>query len=264
MVTFETKCWQADWAILLTSGYLQEQIGRNDFPFARRVLLINNVDDPEEVSRAARALVSAGVLTGYYVVEQYAKEALDCFGLSPESLGRGYVYSIAELVGIYLCRTPYLLHFSGDALLEHKQSWLPEALDELSCSPRAAVANPAWNGCYGQAAGEAHGLRGSFFVGYGFSDQCYLVRSRDFRARIYRESNPLSERYPSYGGELFEKRVDAWMRNHGRERLTHCRVSYRHPSFRRFGVVGADRPSPAAEGSLSARLPLAMPPRTDP
>ncbi len=233
MVTFETKCWQGDWPVLLTSGYLQEQIRRNDFPFARRVLFINNVKDPDEVSQAARALVSAGVLTGYHVVEQHAREALDFFGLSPESLGRGYVYSIAELVGIYLCQTPYLLHFSGDAILERKRSWVPEALEELSRSTSAAVANPTWNGCYGQAAGEAHGIRGDFFVGYGFSDQCYLIRSRDFRARFYEETNPLSERYPSYGGELFEKRVDAWMRNHCRERLTHRSVSYRHPSFRK-------------------------------
>ncbi len=230
MVTFETKCWEGDWRLLLQTRYLREQVERNRFPFAQRLLFINNVTDPDEVSHHAQRLVSSGVLTGYYLVEAHAAEALGFFRLTREGLGQGYVYSIAELVGVYLCRTPYLLHFSGDSTLEGKQSWIPGALDELVRSNQAVVANPTWNGCFAQAAQEAHRESGDFYVGYGFSDQCYLIRMADFRAQIYGESNPLSERYPPHGGESFEKRVDAWMRNHGRERLTHKHVSYRHLS----------------------------------
>jgi hypothetical protein len=79
-----------------------------------------------------------------------------------------------------------------------------------------------------EAASESYETRGSFFVGYGFSDQCYLVRTSAFRAPIYGEKNALSERYPWYGGELFEKRVDSWMRNNCRPRLTHRSAWYRH------------------------------------
>jgi hypothetical protein len=252
MLTFETKCWQGDWDIILTTGYLHEQILRNDFAFAERVLFINNVDDPDEVSHHARALVSAGVLTAYHVIDHYVREALEFFGLSRESLGEGYVYSVAELVGIYLCRTPYLLHFSGDSIPEERRPWIPEVLDELARPGPAAVANPVWNGRYGQAMDESHGCRGCFFVGYGFSDQCYLIRTNDFRARVYGEAHPLSDRYPVYAGELFEKRVDAWMRYHGRERLTHRYVSYRHQKFRRCSP-GRVRFCCAIEGIREAR-----------
>jgi hypothetical protein len=65
-------------------------------------------------------------------------------------------------------------------------------------------------------------------VGFGFSDQCFLVRTADFRAPIYNELNDLSARYPGYGGELFEKRVDAWMRNHGFLRATFKHGTYLH------------------------------------
>jgi 2-polyprenyl-3-methyl-5-hydroxy-6-metoxy-1,4-benzoquinol methylase len=228
MVTFETKCWQEDWRTLLTSGFLEEQIARNGFAFERRALFINNVSDPEEVSFHAGKLVDRGVLTDVYRVEEHAAEALRFFGLSREALGRGYVYSIAELVGIYLCRTPYLVHFASDVILQDRGQWIGAAIEALEAEPAAAAANPTWNGCFAEAAQESSGWWGEFYLGTGFSDQCYLVRVADLRAPIYGEQHPLSQRYPAHGGDSFEKRVDAWMRNHGRRRLTHQRVSYRH------------------------------------
>jgi len=38
-------------------------------------------------------------------VHEHAQEALDFFQLSKEKLGKGYYYSIAELVSIYLTKT---------------------------------------------------------------------------------------------------------------------------------------------------------------
>ena len=80
-------------------------------------------------------------------------------------------------------------------------------------------------------------------MGFGFSDQCFLVRSKDFKASIYNESNPASERYPEHGGETFEKRVDSWMRNHNYQRLTFKHGYYLHEDFpankylRKLGIM---------------------------
>ena len=46
----------------------------------------------------------------------------------------------------------------------------------------------------------------------------------------------LSKRYPRYGGDLFEKRVDSWMRNHAFHRLTWRHGSYEHRNFPRNGL----------------------------
>ncbi len=70
-----------------------------------------------------------------------------------------------------------------------------------------------------------------FFVGFGFSDQSFLVRTNDFKKPIYNEYNSASERYPQYGGETFEKRVDSWMRNHQYLRLTYKHGTYIHEDF---------------------------------
>src|SRR4051812_8149375 len=103
-VTFETKCWEQDWEVLLTTPRLGQMIERNHFPFARRVLLINNMSDPAAVQRAAERAIQQGVLSEFHLVAEHADEALEFFQVNAASFGRGYVYSIAELVGIYLCR----------------------------------------------------------------------------------------------------------------------------------------------------------------
>jgi hypothetical protein len=97
---------------------------------------------------------------------------------------------------------------------------------------RAKVANLTWNANYTEAEAESFSSDDDFFIGYGFSDQNYLVRTSDFRSPdVYHETNPESARYPGYGGELFEKRVDSWMRNHDYYRLTYRHGAYEHRNF---------------------------------
>ncbi|KAA6316250.1 hypothetical protein EZS27_033413 [termite gut metagenome] len=92
--------------------------------------------------------------------------------------------------------------------------------------------NPTWNHCFNGAKKESIGEKtGNFYIGYGFSDQCYLVRTADFKAKIYDYSHPISKRYPKYGGELFEKRIDSFMRSKGRLHLTSTKETYIHKNF---------------------------------
>ncbi len=65
----------------------------------------------------------------------------------------------------------------------------------------------------------------------------YLVRTSDFRSpSVHNETHALPSRYPWYGGELFEKRVDSWMRNHGFHLITYRGASYEHRNFPSGGL----------------------------
>jgi hypothetical protein len=230
-VTFETKCYEQDWIHLLQTPRLENMIRYHLFQFKESILYINNVEDPDEVEFFAEKLVQDGILTSYVRVDQYAEEALDFFGISKDSFMGGYYYSISELVSIYLAKTEYVLHYSSDSILERPLVWVSQALEKMDSDSRIKVANPTWNHCYGEAKYESLEEDANFYIGYGFSDQCYLIRTDDFRARIYQEKHPMSERYPAYGGELFEKRVDAWMRMHEYLRITYKHGSYLHRNF---------------------------------
>jgi hypothetical protein len=236
-VTLETKCWENDWEFLLRTDRLKRTIELSGFNFAKRTLCINNVEDVAKVSRYAERLVHEGVLNNVVIVREHEKAALDFFELSREDFTSGFVYSIAELVGLYVCDTDYLLHYSGDSRPVGRTDWLSAALTRFESDPRAKVANLTWNGNYAEAASEAFAEDEKFYIGYGFSDQMYFVRTADFRSpEVYHESNPVSARYPRYGGELFEKRVDSWMRNHEYYRLTYRFGAYEHRNFPSSGM----------------------------
>ena len=256
-ITFETKCWERDWNHILDPKRLELLMERNPYPFARRVLMINNVKQPAKVRRAAERAIAAGAFTEYVAVEDHAAETLDFFALSREGLGKGYYYSISELVSVFLCRSEFLLHFAGDCIPLDASDWITPALGLMDDDPRVKVCNLTWNEQYDQAKSESHAEAGPFYIGYGFSDQCYLVRTADFRGRIYGESHPDSARYPEYGGELFEKRVDSWMRNHG-----HLRATYRHASYlhRNWPLSRLDRAKLFGRRMIRRFSPAAPPP----
>jgi len=232
-VTFETKCYEKDWEILLKTGRLEAMIARNQYNFAERILYINNVANPGEVRRYAERYKERGIISDYVLVEEYADEALAFFGLSRDSFKGGYYYSIQELVGIYLCRTEYLLHFSSDSILDGTFSWIEKGIAVLNRDQRIRTVNCVWNRKHDEARENAFEEADDFWIGYGFSDQCYLIRTADFRSRIYGESNPASARFPAYGGELFEKRVDAWGQNNGYLLATYKHGSYLSKNFPR-------------------------------
>jgi hypothetical protein len=231
-VTFETKCYQDDWTFIIEGRHLHAAIASCDYAFDRRVLYLNNFESYDEPVRAAERLVAEGVIDEFHVVKDHAAAALESLGIAEESFGRGYHYSIAELVAIYLTKTDYLLHFSGDSKMGPGQPpWIDQAIDALDTRPELLVANPTWNAQFAEAKSEAFTEDDDWYYSHGFSDQCYLVQTTRFQQPIYNEQHAASARYPAYGGELFEKRVDAYMRNHLLYRITSKHAAYLHRNF---------------------------------
>ena len=230
-VTLETKCWEHDWKHILDGEWLRLLAERNAFPFSEKILMINNVKKTSVVSKHAERAIERGWITQYVIVEDHAAEALDFFSISRESLGVGYRYSIAELVGILLCRSDFLLHYAGDCMPAAASDWVSRGVRLMSTNPHVKVCNLHPGEYPGGEKSELADQTEDFCISSGFSDQCYLVRIEEFRRRIYNESHPASARYPKYGGELFEKRVDSWMQNHGHLRATYKHGRYNHKNW---------------------------------
>jgi hypothetical protein len=232
-ITFETKVWENDWEIMLKTHRIKQMIERCHHPFDEKILYINNVGDLDAVKREADRLISEQILSKYIVVSQHAEKALEFFSLSKDKLGKGYYYSIAELVSIYLTNTKYLLHFAGDSIIapHARKDWLTVGLNTLDSNPQVKVFNLIWNKKYKEARNEAEFEDQDIFYGNGFSDQMYLIRTADFKDAIYGHYHPDADRYPIYGGELFEMRVYSWLRHHNYLRATYKHGSYLHQNF---------------------------------
>lgn len=236
-VTFETKVWEKDWDLIMKTPFLGRTIQRCGDVVSKRVLYINNVKNAQQVIQVANQLVAKGIIDSWILVEEYAKQALSYFNLSKEKLGLGYYYSIAELVSIYLCDTKYLLHFSGDAtiLKGTSKDWLAQGIKVLEENPNVVVFNLAWTQDFQSMREESESEDENCFYGYGFSDQMYLIRAADYKQKIYEYYNAASERYPKFAGELFEKRVDSWMRENQLLRASYKHGNYLHENFPRRG-----------------------------
>jgi len=232
MITFETKCYEKDWRLILTTPYLERQIEKCNRNFDFRHLIINNVENETTVRKFADKAVAKNIIDSYFLVSEYKNMVLDFFQIPENSFNGGYYYSISELTGIYCCKTDYLLHFAGDSRIERNNSnWINDAMELMKHRHDISIANPVWNFKYSEAKNESTEEDSQWFYSQGFSDQCYLIKTEEFRQPVYNYRHPDSDRYPKYGGELFEKRVDSYLRCLNKSRITAKNVSYIHQNI---------------------------------
>lgn len=238
-VTFATSVWEHDWRhILLTDDYLKtKQIENHRFQFAERLLVINNVVNPDQAKSAAEVKIKEGVLSNTVVADDVACEVLKLFHLArpdfkSERDNSNWLYfnALAPLTAIYAAKSEYLLYMTGDSRLDKPVQWIPKALQKLQGNSAYKVANLTWNRKYHEAREEADSQDRNFYIASGgFSDQLFLVKVSDFRQPIYGQIRTDASHFPH--GDTFEKRCFSHMKNHGWIRLTYRHGSYTHKNI---------------------------------
>lgn len=235
-ITFITNCWEKDWEYVLSNDRLKNIIDNNPYDFEKKFLIINNVENStrKSVIKAAENAVQIGAFTDYYFVDEYYKQALDSFGLDKKDMTFGfeYAHSISQWVGIFLSNTKFILYYMGDCIASSNYNWVDPSIKLLNENTDIKACNPIWNHELAMARYESFAELKDFFISYAFSDQCFLVRSEDFKQKIYSEYHPSSEKYPTYGGNCFEKRIYSWMVNNNYKRATFKHSSYIHKNWK--------------------------------
>ncbi len=219
-VDLVVNVWERSYRALLESDALGEIAASNDFPFRRRVVLINNVEDREHAERLARAKADE-----VHHVADHLGAALTETGLTPADLGRVPQYSDCALVAVTLPGAPWLVYWDADVRLTEPADWITPSLERFAADPRVMVANPGpvWDA-------ETRERDEDFALGDGFSDQLFLVRRAELAQPIYRQRCAAQLRYPiAHLAAVFESRIDAHMRHHGRLRATYRHATYVHP-----------------------------------
>jgi hypothetical protein len=245
-VTYATTVWEKDWRqILLDPEYLPiRQIQNHCFPFAEKLLIINNVVDLAAVKKAASRWIAEGVLSRFVIAAEIEDETLSFFQLKRSDFQAGadahlyenvnpdwiYYNALGPLAAIYCCKSDYLLYLTGDVYLSEPLDWVGPALKKMESNPLYKVANPIWNGNDREARQESYRTDGAFYAAKsGFSDQIFLVKKEEFYKPIYGEIRPDSAHFPR--GDVFEKRVFSYLKNRGLERIIFRRGSYIHENF---------------------------------
>lgn len=231
-VELVVNVWERSYRRVLDEGVLAAVVADHaGFRFARRTVLVNNVDDLADALARARAARDRGEVDHVAVVEEHLDAALAGARMTRADLGRIPHYTDCSLVAAFLGGPEHLLYWDADVRLRAPADWITPALELLAGDPRVAVANPAWTA--DAAAVEAQTLehRGPWALGQGFSDQVFLARRAELQdPAVYGTRCVAMLRFPmAHVAQVFEARVDAWMRHHDRLRATYVPAVYVHP-----------------------------------
>ncbi len=205
-VCFASKCWSGDWTKLVFGGF-EAKAKSADYPFDRKIFLLNN-GVPENIAFGTR-------------VDATKRRVLEYFNLTEESFKGGYKYSIAELTAIYLANDfDYLCYVQGDCVCS-TGDWVTEGVAILEKNPEIAVVSPR---------SEVNTWHGADGLDQFFSDQCFLVRVKEFSGQIYGGGEEIPE-YPHHGGDSFEKKAAQYLRRTGKYRKILTNHWYDHPTW---------------------------------
>lgn len=259
-ITIASNCYEMDYKVVLSKKYLSMLLHSNNPIFETRIMTLNDINNIDEARYILQTRKTDCNLTNYYVVAEECDDVMNYYdGCSRESFIQkypliksikysiknrkkfkrefdGYNFSLPVMTAIKNCKTRWLLWCDEDALFEDHdaQEWINKSIELMKNRPDVLVANPIWNNEYESAKNQAISEDEFFLYSNGFSIQCFLIDLEKImnNKKIYSEKNTLSEiTYPVYGGNCFEKRINAYMLNHHFTRATYKLCSYHHESF---------------------------------
>jgi hypothetical protein len=237
-VSLFVNCFERDYRQVLGVGFMKAKAGQFQFPFARVIVTLNNITDAAAAVTLAKAAVERGEIDEYIEVALALPQALKKCGLDLRDLGLVRHYTDFALVAVTHAAPGYLLYCCAQVDLVTPFDWVSDAVATMESDPRILVANPCWASDHEGAQRESVCRDGHYWFGKGFSDQCFLADAGRLAAPIYRYKHEAGGRYPmSDLGDIFEKRLDAYMRHHNLLRISDSRVFYNHA-----GVEGVGYP----------------------
>lgn len=209
---------------VLGTNMLEQIECENRFAFARRVVLINNVDDREDAESLAQEAVERGWIDAYAFIDEHLPSALAKTAVPEAEMQRTGHFTDCALVAVTIEGSPWLLYWDADVRLAEPHDWVSPSLELMQSDERVMAANPS------PLEVKAIERREGFVLTQGFSDQLFLCRRREFAQPIYGERCVARWRYPMIAIEpIFEARVDSWMRHNERLRAVYMNARYVHP-----------------------------------
>jgi hypothetical protein len=243
-VDFFVNCYERDYKDTLAPGFMEkvrnEQAGAN---IRNWIVSVNNVNDLLDARQRAERAVNRREVDRVVFVADHLEEAMRRTGLTAADLGRVRHFTDWCIVQATCTDSDYICHQSADIRLTRPFNWIDDAVATLEKNPLALVANPYWEWDAEGARREAKYVDGHYFVSTGVCDSFYLAKRKVLDDKIYHEKHEYGNNFNlSWAGEVFEQRLDAYMRNHGLLRITDSRIGVIHTApwgtaYPKFGLM---------------------------
>jgi hypothetical protein len=235
-VEFVLNCFERNIDSVLAPGFLTRAITQHRYPFALRTLMINNVNDRGRASVMAEKAVRRGEVDRYLFVDNLLDRGLRVTNLKRKDFGRYLHWSDCCLAALVADGPDHLCYVDVDFELKEPGDWVTPALAVMTADSRVKVGNPNWVMADGRTtvAQEADAVGEGHYIGYGFTDQVFLIRRSDFACPLRTRVVPLWVQCPatlrwtgSQGGLFFEQIMDGHMRRSHAMRVTILATEFR-------------------------------------
>jgi hypothetical protein len=227
------NCYERTYRRVLTTGFFSTLAADHRRRFARRTVIVNNVDDRADAEKRARTLKEAGELDAWFFVEDQIGHALRETGIAAMDIARAPYFTDWGLVLVTVPGPDWVLHCDPEVRMQEPCDWVTPSIELMDRDRRVMIANPRWYAPTPRIDTLARSTlewSDDFALGLGFSDQLFLCRRSEMAAPIYRQRCLATRRYPMANvSRSFEARVDAWMRHHDRLRANFLGATYVHP-----------------------------------
>lgn len=245
-VEFMVNCFERNIDEITSPGFLTRAVEQHLHAFAIRTLLINNVVDSKRAKILAQRCVERGEIDRYLFVDELRDKALRVTNLRQADFGRYLHWSDCCLTAIVAEGPDLLCYVDADLMLHRPYDWIAAGLEVMRDDRRVAVANPAWVMADEESsvATEADEAGSGYYLGYGFTDQAFLVRRTRFAVPLRRRWIPLwldcpvSVRFPTaHSALVFEQVVDAFMRRNSLLRVTLIDATFEPIPFNHYPAI---------------------------
>lgn len=230
-VGFQMSCYEKTWRDVIYKKIDENlsYLSRFGDIFSEKLLIINNVNSYTVVRTEFLKKYKGEDISAWDTGNESQNEIiLNKFGLYLKEI-QPKNYSIQHFYGIYLTDCDYIFHVSEDCdISKLDDNFIIECIEEMESNYNIIVAFPRWCPDVDSNFEEVLPKTKKFRYQFGFTDQVYLIKTKEFKKDIYHYTHPMSERYPWYGGECFEKRVDAYMRKENMYGIVHREYEYKH------------------------------------
>jgi hypothetical protein len=222
-VSFSTNIYEETYKKVLLEGFLQNQLDLINYPFDKKIITINNVDDKNNIIKIIEKNFKE---FEYYFTDINNDFILKEFSLQRDSLDPGYLYSIHHFFQFYYSQCEYNFHLSADCPIKLiDNNFIDKSIKVLDSISDVITVMPSWDFSFLSPKEESEFETEEFYYAKGFTDQVYFCKLKDFKKDIYNYTHPLSERYPQYASNAFERRIDSYMQTCGKYRAI-CKKSY--------------------------------------
>ena len=137
------NCYERTWRGAVSPGRFEEIQIQNGRIFSERVLLVNNVNDPQLVAQAARSTLARGEIQRLLFVSDYIQQGLRVYGLN-ENILRSHPYFLDwGLVLPLATGCEWIVFWDPEVNLENAHDWISPSVTYMQEHPNVLCASPA-------------------------------------------------------------------------------------------------------------------------